>query len=90
MKYIENSLENKCTDARVWRVNMPPATFLDLKLGWVLNACSSKDYGTETSLFHILIWLLLGLAKKKKKKKKSKQTNNNFLESAPREKQAPV
>ena len=89
MKYIENSLENKCTDARVWRVNMPPATFLDLKLGWVLNACSSKDYGTETSLFHILIWLLLGLAKKKQKKK-SKQTNNNFLESAPREKQAPV
>ena len=82
MKCIENSLENKCTDARVKRVNMPPPAFLDLKLGWVLNACSSVDYGTETSLLHILIRLLLGLAKK--------QTNNNFLESAPREKQAPV
>ena len=67
---------------------MPPPTFLDLKLGWVLNACSSVDYGTETSLFHILIWMLLGLAKKNKQT--NKQTNNNFLESAPREKQAPV
>ena len=47
---------------------MPPPTFLDLKLGWVLNACSSVDYGTETSLFHILIRLLLGLAKKTNKK----------------------
>ena len=65
---------------------MPPPTFLDLKLGWVWNACSSVDYGTETSLFHILIRLLLGLAKKQT----NKQTNNNFLESAPREKQAPV
>ena len=86
MKCIENGLENKCTDARVKRVNMPPPTFLDLKLGWVWNARSSVDYGTETSLFHILIWMLLGLAKKKT----NKQTNNNFLESAPKEKQAPV
>ena len=69
---------------------MPPPTFLDLKLGWVWNACSSVDYGTETSLFHILIWMLLGLAKKKQKKNPNKQTNNNFLESAPKEKQAPV
>ena len=67
MKCIENSLENKCTDARVKRVNMPPPAFLDLKLGWVLNACSSVDYGTETSLLHILIRLLLGLAKKTNK-----------------------
>ena len=28
--------------------------------------------------------------KKKQKKKPNKQTNNNFLESAPKEKQAPV
>ena len=52
---------------------MPPPTFLDLKLGWVWNACSSVDYGTETSLFHILIWMLLGLAKKKKTKQTNKQ-----------------
>ena len=52
---------------------MPPPTFLDLKLGWVLNACSSVDYGIETSLFHILIWMLLGLAKKKKTKQTNKQ-----------------